>query len=122
MPQILIAEDETILSKMYKFNIEQAGFDVVTAFNGQEAIDAIEKKQPDAIVLDLLMPKVDGFGVMKHIKSKKYTFPVIVLSNLSQDIDMTKCKEWGVAEYFVKSELDIAKLIEKVKKLVKTGV
>lgn len=120
MALILIAEDETILNKMYKFNIEQAGFEVATAHNGQEAIDAMDKRKPDVLVLDLLMPKVDGFGVMEHVKSKKYTFPVIVLSNLSQDIDMSKCKEWGVVDYFVKSEMDLGNLIEKLKVLTKS--
>lgn len=119
MPKVvLIAEDEVILSKMYKFNIEQAGFDVVMAANGQEAIDAMDKQRPDVLVLDLLMPKVDGFGVLEHMKSKKYMFPIIVLSNLSQDFDMNKCKELGVSDYFVKSEMDLNNLIEKMKKLV----
>lgn len=118
MPTVLIAENEVILAKMYKFNIEQAGLNTAIAMDGQEAIDALDKSQPDLLILDLLMPKVDGFGVLEYIRKKKYTFPVIVLSNLNQAIDKAKCQEFNVAEYFVKSELAIAKLIEKIQELV----
>lgn len=120
MPTVLIAENEALLAKLYKFNIEQVGFEVEAALNGEEAIDAIQKKQPDILILDLLMPKVDGFGVLEYIKKKKYVFPVIVLSNLNQGIDKSKCQEFNVVEYFVKSELDIAKLIEVMQKLMQS--
>lgn len=118
MPRILIAEDEPILLKMYKFNFEQEGFEVVTAVNGEEAVAAMDAAQPDGMLLDLLMPKLDGFGVMEHVRAKKYAFPVIVLSNLSQDIDQKKCRELGATDFFIKSDMDLPRLIEKMRGLV----
>lgn len=116
MPKsLLIAEDDPFMSKMYRFNLQEEGMEVRIAADGQETIAAIEKQKPDLLLLDLLMPKVDGFEVLTHIKTKGYTFPVIILSNLSQEIDQQKCKELGAKDYFVKSEMDLADLSEKVK-------
>ena len=120
MPQsLLIAEDDPFMSKMYRLNLQEEGFEVSIAADGQETIAAIEKQKPNLLLLDLLMPNVDGFEVLKHIKTKGYTFPIIILSNLSQEIDQQKCKELGVKDYFVKSEMDLADLSSTVKKYLR---
>lgn len=116
--RILIAEDDSFLIKMYKLELEGAGYEIEMAGNGQQAIDAIEKKKPDLLLLDLLMPDVDGFAVLAHVKQKGYAFPVIVLSNLSQEVDKEKCKALGARDFFVKSDMELDQLAEIIKKYV----
>lgn len=103
---VLIAEDDVFLLGMMKKVISSHGVRVSTAMNGQEAIDSIEKEQPDVLLLDLLMPQVDGFAVLKHREAKKLTFPVVVCSNLSDKKSMLQCSQFDVAEYVIKSDMD----------------
>jgi DNA-binding response OmpR family regulator len=114
--KLLIAEDDNFLVKMYKMNIEKDDLDVEIVNDGSSAIASIEKSKPDILLLDLLMPKVDGFAVLEHCKEKKYKFPIIVMSNLSQEVDMQKCKDLGATDYFVKSDMDLEELASKVQK------
>ena len=112
---VLVAEDDEFLIEMYQLNLEQLGIDVQLVQNGKEAIDLIDHSQPDLLVLDLLMPQIDGFGVLEHIRTKKYQFPIVVLSNLNEEADEKRCLELGVQEYFVKSDMELDDLIAKVK-------
>ena len=118
MMRILIVEDNPKLLKMNKATLEKAGFEVETALNGEEAIEIMDKKKIDLLLLDLLIPKVNGFGVMVHVREKKYLFPIIVLTNLSQKIDKKQCKELGATDFLVKSDTDLPDLVEKVKAYV----
>ena len=118
MMRILIAEDNPKLLKMNKAILEKAGFEVETALNGEEAMEIMDKKKIDVLLLDLLIPKVNGFGVMVHVREKKYLFPIIVLTNLSQRIDKKQCKELGATDFLVKSDTDLPDLVEKVKAYV----
>lgn len=114
--RVIIAEDDAFLNKMYRINLEEeTECDFVFCENGEIAIEEIEQEQPHLLLLDLLMPKVDGFGVLQHVNTKGYDFPIIILSNLSQDIDKKKCEELGAKDYFVKSDMDLDQLLEKVK-------
>ena len=118
MTRILIAEDNPKLLKMNKTTLEKAGFEVETALNGEEAMEIMDKKKIDVLLLDLLIPKVNGFGVMVHVREKKYPFPIIVLTNLSQKIDKKQCKELGATDFLVKSDTDLPDLVEKVRSYV----
>lgn len=100
---------------MYGINLQAPNRELEIAENGELAIRAIEKRQPDLLLLDLLMPIMDGFGVLKFIQEKGYKFPVIVLSNLAQDVDMKKCMELGAKDFFVKGDMDLWKLADIVK-------
>lgn len=113
---ILVAEDDTFLVETIKLSLEEHGATVVVAKNGEEAIKAMDKKQPDLLLLDLLMPKVDGYGVLQHIKDKEYRFPTVILSNLSVELDRDKCARFGAKDYFVKSNMDEDELWPKIKK------
>ncbi len=103
---ILVAEDDAFLLGMMRTILSKHGVRVSTARNGQEAIDIIEKDLPDLLLLDLLMPQVDGFAVLKYRKQKKMTFPVVVCSNLSDKANIEKCDDFDVSEYVIKSDLD----------------
>lgn len=117
--RILIAEDDEFLTKMYRLQMEENDWNVQICRNGEEAIAELEKNKPDILLLDLLMPKVDGYAVLEHIKAKKIKVPVLILSNLSQHIDQEKCKELGALDYFVKSEIEMDELAEKIEQHTK---
>ena len=103
---VLIAEDEAFLLSMMRSIISKHDVRVSTALNGQEAIDIIAKDQPDLLLLDLLMPQVDGYAVLQYRKEKKLKFPVVVCSNLSDKKNIIKCNEFDVNEYLIKSDMD----------------
>jgi len=108
--KILIAEDDPLLCKAYQKMFSSAtgiAEDVVLAKNGKEAIDAIESNSPQLILLDLMMPEVDGFGVLEHLNSngKIDEVTVFVLSNLSNDSDREKAMKLGATDYIIKSNV-----------------
>jgi len=103
---IIVAEDEVFLLEMMRQVLARHGVRVSTACNGQEAIALMDKDPPDLLLLDLLMPHVDGFAVLQHRKEKNMTFPVVVCSNLSDKTSIIKCSEFAVNEYLIKSDMD----------------
>jgi DNA-binding response OmpR family regulator len=114
--RILIAEDEEFIANLYKMNLEKRGVDIEIAGNGQQALAAIERQVPDLLILDLLMPDMDGFQVLQALKPKNLTLPIVILTNLSQDIDKQKCQEAGAKDFFVKSDLTVEDLWNKISK------
>ena len=118
-PNILIAEDDAVLREVYVKKFSIAGYIIRAVTNGQEAIDEIEKQKPDIAILDLNMPVLDGFAVLERYPRTARTFPIIILSNFGD----TKNKERGVAlgadDFFIKSEMTIKTLLEKVTTLMK---
>lgn len=103
---ILIAEDDRFLAETIAASLQDHGKSVTVVLDGEQAIAAMDKQQPDILLLDLLMPKADGHAVLRHCKEKGYTFPVIILSNLSDDVNKESCKEMGAVDYFIKSDMD----------------
>lgn len=103
---IIVAEDEAFLLDLMRKVLSKHGARVSTACNGQEAIDIIDKDPPDLLLLDLLMPHVDGYAVLQHRKEKNMKFPVVVCSNLSDKTNIIKCNEFDVNEYLIKSDMD----------------
>lgn len=116
---ILVAEDDAFLIKMYQRIIERNGWKAVIASDGEETIKRLSASVPDVLVLDLHMPKVDGFAVLEHINAKKMRMPVIVLTNLSHEVDQMTCKKLGAEEFFVKSDMELEDLAKLIRKHVK---
>ena len=117
MNNVLIVEDESFLARALEDNLITEGCAVDVAEDGSEAIEKIRKKKPDLILLDILMPKKDGFYVLGEIKNNPEwkLIPVIVLSNLGEDVTIKRALEMGADDYFVKSQHTIQEVIEKVK-------
>jgi len=111
---VLIAEDEKPMAKALELKLKSSGFDAHAVFNGEEVFEFIEKKTPDLILLDLMMPKMDGFEVLEQMKEKGIKAKVIVSSNLSQDEDMKRAEGLGAVGYFVKSNTSISEVVDKV--------
>jgi DNA-binding response OmpR family regulator len=117
MNRILVVEDEEFLIRALVDNFEAEGFSVDSAQNGDEAIKQIQKQKPSIVLLDLLLPKKDGFAVLKDMKANPEwsLIPVIVLSNLGGDEQIKRALELGADDYFVKSQHPIEEVVEKVR-------
>lgn len=113
--KILVAEDEKPLAKALEIKLSKEGFDVSIVSNGEEAISLLSKENFDALILDLIMPKKDGFAVLEYLKGKNKKLKIIVLSNLAQEEDFKKAKALGAKSYFVKSNTPIVELVNYVK-------
>lgn len=118
MHKILIAEDDAFLLDIFHNQFVENKFKVKLAENGEEALKTLETFVPDVMILDLLMPKLDGFEVLEKMKvdDKLSKIPVIVASNLDSPENIEKAMELGAVDYFVKSNISIQDLIEKCKK------
>lgn len=116
---ILIAEDERPMARALELKLLNSGFNAKAVYDGEEAIKELSSNKYDLVLLDIMMPKKDGFGVLEEMKNQKIIVPVIVSSNLSQHEDLEKAKTYGVAGYFVKSDTPISEVVNQVKKVLK---
>lgn len=116
MKQILIVEDDNFLANAYRIKFEKEGFKVLMANDGEQALSILEQTQPDVILLDLVMPKVDGFTVLSKIKANnKFTkIKTYVASNLGTDEDRNKAMKLGAEGYIVKTDTSIAEIVRMV--------
>jgi len=113
--KILIAEDDRAISSALKMKLESEGFEVTQAFDGKEAVETLGKAQFDMMLLDLIMPVLDGFGVLQEIKTKGIKIKSLILSNLGQEEDIIKTKELGAIDYIVKADLDLQQIVARIK-------
>jgi len=118
MKKILFIEDESALQKTFGELLRQEGYEVVSALDGEIGLKLVKEKNPDLVLLDLILPKVNGFDVLKKIKEDKETknIPVIVLTNLEEIEDVNKVIELGATTYLVKANYSLTELLEKIKK------
>jgi DNA-binding response OmpR family regulator len=118
---ILLVEDDTFLSSMYKTKLEIEGYQVYAALNGESGLKMAQEKKPNLILLDIILPKMNGFEVLEKIKSDKNLkhIPVIMLTNLGQKEDIKKSFKLGANEYLIKAHFLPSEVIEKVKKFLK---
>ena len=118
--KILVVEDEEVLSKVFQEKLEKSGYEVKIADDGEEALTLAASFKPDAIALDLLLPKKTGFEVLEILKAddELKSIPVIVISNLGEDSDIKKALKLGAADYYVKSEHPINEIVEKIKNVL----
>ena len=118
MKKILFIEDEAILQKTFGEILEAKNFKMISALDGDIGIKLAKKEKPDLILLDLLMPRKNGFEVLKELKEDPETkdIPVIVLTNLERIEDVNKAVELGATTYLVKAHYTIEEVIDKIKK------
>ena len=116
--KILIAEDDRPIAKALQLKLEHCGYKVSVVSNGEDAIDMVTKDLFDLVLLDLMMPKKDGFAFLEEPKTKKKQPAVIVLSNLSQSGDMEKAQNLGASAYFVKSDTPLVNLVSHIQKIL----
>ena len=118
MKTILFIEDESALQKTFSDLLGTKGYNVISALNGQIGLDLAAKKNPDLILLDLILPKVHGLDVLKQLKENPVTknIPIIILTNLDGIKDIEKALELGATTYLVKAQYSLEEVVEKVKK------
>lgn len=116
--KILIAEDEKAYSRALMLKLQNAGFDVESVANGEEAIALLNKSRFDLLLTDIIMPKMNGFQVLEEIRKQGIRTPVIVLSNLSQADDEKKVMSLGAVNFISKSNSPIAEVISKIQQFL----
>jgi DNA-binding response OmpR family regulator len=116
-PRILLAEDDRLLRTAAVRTLRRAGFEVLAADDGEATVALAESERPDLILLDLVMPRVDGFAALERLKASPTTrtIPVIVLSNLGTESDQSAARAAGAAGFFVKASLSLADLVAEVR-------
>ena len=114
--QVLIAEDEKPLAHALELKLTREGFAVTVVQNGQQALEMLDKNAYDVVLLDLMMPVVDGFQVLEALKNKPAMPHVIVLSNLSQREDEERVLSLGARKYFIKSNTPLSVIVEEVQR------
>ncbi len=117
-----MVEDDLFLRKVYRDKFEQEGFIFIEATNGTEGINKVLSEKPDLILLDLVLPKKNGFDVLEQIKNSPETkeIPVIILTNLGQEADIQNGMDLGASDYLVKTDINLSEVVERVKKFLPT--
>jgi CheY-like chemotaxis protein len=116
--RILIAEDEQSISLVLKNKLARLGYDVLVATNGEDALKMIALRMPDLVLLDLIMPVMDGFQVLEKLQSEGKLLKIIVFSNLGQDGDVKRATELGAIDYAIKSNMSIKDVVSKVENTI----
>lgn len=118
---VLIVEDDEFLRSLTAKRLEKEGFMVEVGVDGESGIAVAESKNPDLILLDLLLPGLDGFEVLKKVKSNDAlkTVPVIIFSNLGQKEDIEKAKTLGANDFLIKANFTLDDVVTKIKGLLK---
>lgn len=117
--KILVVDDEVNITQILEFSLGAEGYQVVTAANGEEAVDKARKEQPDLIVLDIMMPKIDGYEACRILKSNPITknIPIVLLTAKGRDIDKRMGYEVGAEDYVIKP-FSPNKLIDRIHELL----
>lgn len=122
MKKILFVEDEAALQEAFGEVLKQAGYKVIMALDGEIGLRLAKTEKPDLILLDLVLPKLHGFEVLKKLKDNKETkdIPVIVLTNLEKVEDVETAIELGAKTYLVKTQYNLEEVITKIRKIIET--
>lgn len=117
MQTILIIEDEPTLQKALTISLEQEGYQIKSALDGEIGLRLAKEVKPNLVLLDLILPKMDGFEVLEEMKKDETTkdLPVIILTNLESSQDIEKALVLGAKTYLVKANYDLKDVIQKVK-------
>lgn len=115
--KILIAEDDELLAKALAVSLEESGYKVFSAYDGEEALFLAEKNLPNLILLDINMPKMDGLSMLKEMRATAWGkgIKVIILTNLNDENRVLEALKNSVFSYLIKSDWDLDKIVKKVK-------
>ena len=116
--KVLIVEDEKPLSMAFELKLGKVGVSSKIANNGIEALEILKTEKFDLIMMDLMMPQMDGFTLLAKLQEQGITTPVVVLTNLSQTEDEKKVKALGAKDFIIKSNVPIAKIVDRVSQML----
>ena len=119
--KIMLVEDDQMIIDMYKYRLEEENYEVVVLAVGQGVVEKAQKEKPAVILLDVVLPDVDGFSILHSLKDNKTTkkIPVLLLTNLGQESDKERGIALGAVDYFVKAQHTPADILAKVKSIIK---
>jgi CheY-like chemotaxis protein len=119
MPKLLLVEDDIFYRKLYKHKFEISGFEVTAVENGQEALNIIPTLKPDLVLMDIMMPVMNGYEALDKLKASPETesLPVVMLTNLSSEADTSLATKKGALGFLIKSDLTPQQLVAKVESL-----
>ncbi len=117
-PKILLVEDEQIIVDLLERKLQKAGYEVEVARDGQEGLEKMKKNMPDLILLDIVMPKMDGFEVLEKMTEDERVngTPVVIISNSGQPVELNRAKELGARGWLIKTQFDPQEVLDKVEK------
>lgn len=118
--KILIIEDEELIIDLLEKKLIQENYEVMVTRDGVEGLEKMREIKPDLILLDIVMPKMGGFGVMEEMSKDRdlKDIPIIIVSNSGQPVELDRAKELGAKDWLIKTEFDPQEVIEKVKKQI----
>lgn len=119
--RILIIEDDKFLRELIAQKLAKEGYEVLSSIDGEDGVKKIKDEKPELVLLDLILPNIDGFEVLSQIKNDQTTsqIPVIILSNLGQKEDVEKGLKMGAADYLIKAHFTPGEIIEKIRNILK---
>lgn len=117
MTKIAIIEDDPLIVKIYTTRLKADGYEVVSAENGETGWELIQKEKPDLIVLDVMMPRMDGFAVLTNVRNNPdlKQIPILMYSNLNNEEEIERAKKMEVTEFLVKANLSPTQMVAKIK-------
>ncbi|MBD3251698.1 response regulator [Candidatus Uhrbacteria bacterium] len=120
MPRVLIADRDTISTSIYSSRFSSASFDVSTVESGEACVRKAQEYKPDAIVLELALPKMDGFQVIRSLKGRQETakIPVFLLTEIAEQADIDRCEAYGCEGFFLKPFADPSVVVQRVSAMV----
>jgi len=123
--RVLIVEDDQFLRDLLTTKLEKENFEVIAAIDGPGGVEKISNSNPDVVLLDIILPGIDGFEILKRIRSNVRMeiakVPIILLSNLGQEADIEKGRALGANDYLIKSNFTIDEIIEKIRSTITAG-
>ncbi|MBM3257969.1 MAG: response regulator [Candidatus Nealsonbacteria bacterium] len=120
MKQILLVEDDPFLIDIYSTKLKDSGFSVEVASDGEQALEKVKAKKPDLVLLDIVLPKISGWEILRKIKSEAdlKNLKIIILSNLGQKEEVEKGMDLGVLKYLIKAHYTPSQVVEEIKKII----
>lgn len=118
--KILLIDDDPVLIKALGAEFVEEGFEFISALDGETGLALIKTNLPDIILLDLIMPRMNGFDVLQELKRAEFTknIPVVLLTNLEPDENVRKGMELGAVDYCIKSSMNLEKMVNKINKIL----
>ncbi len=120
MKKILLIEDDPLLIDIYTTKLQQSGFEVQTVEEGEKAVMAIQQERPDIVLLDVVLPHVDGWEILQQVQASEELkrIPIVILSNLGQKEEIEKGLRLGAVRYLIKAHYTPSQVVEEVVKLI----
>ena len=123
MKSILLVEDDPFLIDIYSTKLKESGFSVEVASDGESALRKVKEKEPDLVILDIVLPQLDGWEILRQIKSdpKLKNIKIIILSNLGQKEEVERGVELGAVKYLIKAHYTPSEVVAEIKQLLSEG-